>query len=129
MDSIVATLVTVFTEGDTEVMEPLFYVMGVGRCCRAAYPAGKGLDLKQVLSVFLGKVLAVHLIFNLVKGYVPLPYLFNHLSCYESCQSAGYRPFRDDKVLSQLLDRDWSLMFYEIVPYFVFNLSHSRTPL
>lgn len=49
-----ATLVAILTEGDTEVVEALFYVMGVRGSCRAAYPAGKGLDLKQVLPVFLG---------------------------------------------------------------------------
>jgi hypothetical protein len=54
MDAVVRSLVAVFTQGDTEIMQALLDMVGIGRWSCFTHTARQGFDCGQVFPLGLG---------------------------------------------------------------------------
>ena len=54
MDAVVRSLVAVFTQGDTEIMQALLDMVGIGRWSCLTHTTRQGFDRSQVFSLGLG---------------------------------------------------------------------------
>ena len=60
MDAVVRSLVAVFTQGDTEIMQALLDMVSIGRWSCLTHTTRQGFDCGQVFPLGLGQVLTVH---------------------------------------------------------------------
>ena len=60
MDPVVRSLVAVFAQGDTEIVQALLDMVGIRRWSCLTHTTRQGFDGSQVLTVGLGQVLTVH---------------------------------------------------------------------
>ena len=60
MDPIVRSLMAVLAKGDTEIMQALLDMVGIGRWSCLTHTTRQGFDCGQVFPIGLGQVLTVH---------------------------------------------------------------------
>jgi hypothetical protein len=60
MDAVVRSLMAVFTQGDTEIMQALLDMVSIGRWSCLTHTTRQGFDRSQVFPLGLGQVLTVH---------------------------------------------------------------------
>jgi hypothetical protein len=60
MYAVVRSLVAVFTQGDTEIMQALLDMVSIGRWSCLTHTTRQGFDCGQVFPLGLGQVLTVH---------------------------------------------------------------------